>query len=278
MPLIIITIISLLVGLINPYGLDAIKYLFNSFGVSTINDVVGEMNPATVTALSGIYVYAVSALYFLSFYINKGNNKLRFFLLCSGIVYLSLSHIRGLWILLVLFPLIMGYNCQNKMNNSEIKISSNEKKVYYILIVIILLLVGFGAKLNENVSLVEFADYLDKNASSNIKLYTNYNDGGYMEYRGYKCYIDSRAEVFLKSNNAKEDIFDEYHNLIYGMINAKEFLEKYQFDFILVRDTEGFLLRELRNDINYEEVLSKTTNQKEGIKHYLFKNNNYVQE
>ena len=37
-----------------------------------------------------------------------------------------------------------------------------------------------------------------------IKLFTDYTDGSYAEYRGYNCYLDPRGEIFLKSYNNME--------------------------------------------------------------------------
>ena len=56
-----------------------------------------------------------------------------------------------------------------------------------------------------------------------------------MEFRGYKPYLDPRAEVVLEANNGKEDILAEYIDLREGRKDKKEFLEKYQFDYLVVR-------------------------------------------
>ena len=67
------------------------------------------------------------------------------------------------------------------------------------------------------------------------RVFVSFNDGGYVEFRGYKSYIDSRAEVFLKKNNHKEDIYKEYYEFETGLMGKDEFLKKYNFDFILVK-------------------------------------------
>jgi len=100
--------------------------------------------------------------------------------------------------------------------------------------------------------LYEIANYLDENATKDIKLYTNYNDGGYLEYRGYKCYLDPRAEVFLKQNNKREDILLEYYDVQKIKINGKEFLDKYNFDYLIVT-YEDIIYYSLKDD-EYEKV------------------------
>jgi hypothetical protein len=70
--------------------------------------------------------------------------------------------------------------------------------------------------------------------TESAKVYSSFNDGSYVEFRGYKAYIDPRAEYFLKKNNGKADIFKEFYDLQHGNLDAHEFLEKYDFTHLLV--------------------------------------------
>ena len=270
-PILIVTIASILVAFINPYGIDAIKYLFNSYGVSKINSLVYEMKPILVTTNVGKVVYLVILFSLYSFYYNKGHNRIRFFFLLIGISYLTISHYKSLVYLAAILPFILGYNFSNKKEFKEMKPKLYEKVVYYALIFLLGFMAIFKVTLNDAVGIKEFADYLDNNATHDIKLFTSYNDGGYMEYRGYKCYMDPRAEVFLKSNNKKEDIFDEYFDIVNFDIDIKEFLNKYQFDYLLVNSDFKYLLKELNSNDEYEEVLSKVIDYRENTTTYLFK-------
>ena len=84
-----------------------------------------------------------------------------------------------------------------------------------------------------------------------LKVYTGYNDGGYVEFRGYKPYLDPRGEVFVKKNNKKEDILQEWVDFKDKKITVDNFLDKYEFDYLLVRKNDP--LYEL-NDENYELI------------------------
>ena len=70
-------------------------------------------------------------------------------------------------------------------------------------------------------------DYLDKNETNkDVKIYTSYEDGGYLEWRGYKPYIDARGDVFIKGNNKKFELMDEYYKAIKNdEFNGFEFYE-----------------------------------------------------
>jgi hypothetical protein len=62
----------------------------------------------------------------------------------------------------------------------------------------------------------------DFEADRRISLYTDFNCGSYAEWRGYRCYADPRAEVFLKSINGKEDILAEVWDSMHMGITVKK--------------------------------------------------------
>ena len=86
-------------------------------------------------------------------------------------------------------------------------------------------------------------------------MFTEFDDGSYYEYHGYKCYIDSRAEVFIKSINHKEDIFHEYYLLFTKKLDYNTFINKYNFDYMVVNKDSGLYDYLLKKDI-YELVLT----------------------
>ena len=95
-----------------------------------------------------------------------------------------------------------------------------------------------------------------KNAEvEEVVLYTGYNDGGLAEFRGIASYIDPRAEVFVKKNNKKEDVMNEYYQLQTGIQYYKSFLNKYGFTHIIVKE-DDILNAYLPYDADYEQVYS----------------------
>ena len=89
--------------------------------------------------------------------------------------------------------------------------------------------------------LKETADMILKDSNvDNIKLFVGYNEGGYMEYRGIKSYVDPRAEVFLKKNNGKEDIMKELVSMEKDDFNYEQFIKKYNFTHFVVYPNDNF--------------------------------------
>ena len=88
-----------------------------------------------------------------------------------------------------------------------------------------------------------------------IKLYSGFNHGGYAEFRGYKPYLDPRAEVFIKKNNGKEDVLKEWADLREGRIKTSDFLDKYSFDYLLLEEDDYLLFEYIKeNDSKFELV------------------------
>ena len=98
-------------------------------------------------------------------------------------------------------------------------------------------------------------DYILANESkSEITVWTGYAPGDYAEFRGLRPYIDPRAEVYLKANNHKKDILQEYRDLEAAAISYQEFLSRYNFDYLLT-EKGSLLYTYLNEDPNYELVL-----------------------
>lgn len=272
-PLIIIAIVMFICGIINPYGIKAITYLFNSYGIDTINNLVGEMQPLTIT--NGLAVFVYIALVGYSFYYNKSKNKTRYFFLTIGTLYLAFRHYRGILFFIICTIPALSHNFKELFKEKEKQETLyNSKPVNIIIIITFILCLGINyynvlsndLKQENNSEYYEIGQYLINNAEKDSIIYTSYNEGGYLEYLGYRCYLDARAEVFLKANNNKEDILDEYFDLQVREINHNDFLEKYDFDYLVTSEND-ILYYELE-DSNYEIVFEKELKE---IKYRIYK-------
>ena len=253
-PIIVVTIIMFMFGFVNPYGIEAMKYLFNSYGIDYLDKIVGEMAPLDVK--KGLIIYIFIFLIYISYYVNRSNKiNLRYLLLTLGTTYLTIEHYRGVMFLLIVSIITLSDNLEYFFNK-EVILKTNKKDNYIYIILLAFLGIIYFYNLDfvtEDKTLhFNIANYLDENTSNDIKLYTDYNQGSYYEYREYKCYLDPRAEVFLKFNNKKEDILLEYYLLQHGIISYQDFIDKYNFDYILVSD----------NDVIYYQIIKDNTYEK----------------
>ncbi len=257
-PLIIVTIIMLLVGFINPYGIEAMTYVFKSYGIYEINDFITEMMVPNITKNFGkaVFLTIFLILLVLSF---ASKIKIRYILLMLGLLYLALSAYRNypLFVIGSLLPLADSF--KNKFQGiNKINLPKIHKILCYLAIslVIVATIVACnpGYRLVKPYEMEGATNYLLKHADKEKSvIYTGYDDGGYLEYYGFKPYIDPRAEVFLKANNHQKDIFKEYYQLQRGYLLPKTFLKRYNFTHFVV-EKKDIVRQEISQDNNYQLV------------------------
>lgn len=95
---------------------------------------------------------------------------------------------------------------------------------------------------------------LSENGQAISTVWTNYNNGNYAEFKGLHPYLDTRAEVYIKANNHQKDILQEYYDLETAAISYREFLSRYNFDYILTAKKD-LLYTYLKEDPDYELIL-----------------------
>ena len=264
-PLVLALIGMIAVGLINPYGYRAILYVLTSFYAWPIAELVSEMKPFAVMTPYGLLVYGIIVLVALGFiYGNKRNVRMRHLMLFFGFLALSIGSHRGLAQLftVMFFPLALVFKDfrLEKLGTARVRsavmVWSSILIVYLFAGACVINFPNFGG--TEFQSLRMALDVIEEDVAasgkdkSQLKIYTGYGDGSYLEFRGYKPYLDPRAEVFLKINNGKENILEEWYELKQGAIKVSDFLDKYEFDYLLVR-VDSAPLYDLEDE-NYERI------------------------
>ena len=245
-PLIVTFIVSFLVGFINPYGYKAILFIFNSYGDKYMFRYIYELQPFTFNNIVSIHIFIVIFITTLMYvYFRKGLVRVRYICLYCGTLILGMITVKAFshFLLIAIFPialLLKDIFPRDFKKNPNIK-----RKIGYIIIVIFTIgLIGYsGYAYSKMYKKIEFihngkdaVDAIDIFANNHpASVYVSFNDGGYIAFRGYKPYIDPRAEVFLKKNNHKADIYKEYYEFETGQIKIDEFLKKYNFDFIFLK-------------------------------------------
>ena len=256
--LLLMMFLSFLAGFLNPYTIANMTYAFTSYGVKEINEIIIEMAPFNLTGTLAIANYLVLILFYLVCFamIHTKKVSLHYILLTFGTFYMSLCNMRN-------FSLF--YIASLPFLSSTLNIKDNPKKtkpcylIYLIIIITFVTTITYKALnndyhiKNDNEPLVK---YLQKeNYKGKMKLYADYDNGSYYEFYGYHPYIDARAEIFLKVNNGKEDIFHEYYLLNDRQLDPETFLAKYNFTHLVT--TKGDVIYEyLINNSNYLQKVS----------------------
>ena len=245
-PIIITLALSIAVAFINPYGYKAITFIFHSYGDKYMFKYIYELQPFTFSNIISVNVFAVALLSAMMYiYFREGQVRVRYLCLYCGTLILGMINVKSisLFFLVSMFPIAL---LLKDIVNKDKKYK--KKAVKYILLSLLVLLtaasvilstyryvkirkyIAFEHPAREAVDAIDIFTYKQP-----ARVFVSFNDGGYLEYRGYKSYIDPRAEVFLKRNNHKEDIYKEFYEFESGMISIEDFIKKYNFDFIFLK-------------------------------------------
>ena len=250
-PLIGVLIGTIITGFINPYGIKMMTLMLTSYGVPEANDFIVELHAFSVFNDNfNILLFAMIALtMMLLIYGRKDRIRMRWLIMIFGFLALGLNTMKGMsnLILVLMLPLAEVYQNLAIRREKYRKIcwmAVSQIGVLAMCIIIIVPIVRLpemieGSNDDETVKAIDVLDReVDESKRKTVKVYTGFDQGGYIEYRGYKPYIDPRMEVFIKANNGKEDIFQEYYKLENGDLDAGEFLDKYSFDYLVVESHE----------------------------------------
>jgi len=266
--------VMILIAFVNPYGLDAMTYLIKSTGYPNMKNIIEIQHPYVMNftgAVIYIYIFLIALVYM---FFRKGKTKLRYFLLTIGTILMVLISIRNVTYFGIcsMFPLAYYLKDFTLKNDTASVSTKRNNKIRAALIGLIIIVLFIGSYYN-NIENNTYTKYLDLNNTidfiyenediSEVILYTGFNEGSLVQFRGLPSYIDPRAEVYFKKHNNKEDIFNEYFNLREGKVYYKDILDKYGFTHLIVPNGES-LSTYLNNDSDYAAIY-------ENDKYYLFK-------
>lgn len=258
--LIIAGIFMLLCGFINPYGIDAMTYVLTSWGIPVIDQFISEMMVPDIHTIRGIGSFIVIfSVYIAYMFVLKKEISIKYFLLLLGTTYLALSSYRGIvfFIIAGIYPL--AFYLKDKFYYIEEPNGIQKYIILFICMIFIFIILPVLLIIKNDLIIMDSSMkkgidklYQTENISK-IRLYCNYGECNYAEYLDIKVYIDSRAEIFLKTNNKKEDILTELYLLQNYGIYYKDFLDKYNFTHLLVKETD-VLYQNLLHDSDYEII------------------------
>ncbi|MBQ9517048.1 MAG: hypothetical protein IJI47_03295 [Eubacterium sp.] len=270
--LLICGIVSFAVGFCNPYGWESMSYILTSFGLSAINNRVYEMNPVSFSDGAGVITITLVAVLLVLAIIRKDKAfTTRFVLMFAGTLILALLNIKSIAYFLIAG--VPAYSYMMKSAKIEIPLpdntkstGSNKKRIVLLCTLIVALgaLAGVLAMRqsdapaeNEAAPVKNTYEYMDDmveildKSDEEVVLFAGFDWGQYLEYKGYHPYIDGRAELFMKQNNKDFDYLTEYNHIISGTLYYKDFIDKYNFNYLIVSDREIYLRSALLRDDDY---------------------------
>lgn len=272
-PLLIAFIVTCLATLINPYGLNGAMYLLSSYGAADYGDYIKEMG--TITPWDSDYGMGMVLMTFIgAIAIGRNRRDINFpgsvlLIVCT---VLSYQHVRNVWLgallsLPIAFQAFASVGCGTG-DNGEDPDPIFADSIMWRLICGAFAIAAVGYCVTMSVSNAEIniggdststpkdaMDWLDENGvSKDARIFNHFNSGGYIEWRGYKTFIDARPELFEPAiTGVDEHYYREYVDTSTGDGSYSDMLDKYSFDFLVVNDDTS-LYNDLLSDKEYVDV------------------------
>ena len=263
--------VSIVLGFLNPYGPDNMLYLTTSYGHDSF-EIIAEMKAPSLSMMEGKALYALLAVIcILAFFIKKRQFSVRFFLLFAGTLLLGMMQIKGIPYFLLFGVPASSYLLKDLNTETLTKPFKKylTKRVNILLIVFLAVSLGYicesrffqtlDIKESQDIRFYHLNNIIEilNDSDEPVILYTNFNNGQYLEFNGYHPYIDGRAEVFTVDNNKRYDYFDEYYLIYNSGIYYRDFIDKYQFNYLIINnDIDSYLYLSLIHDDDFEIVYS----------------------
>lgn len=249
---------------LNPYRLDGILYLFRSYN-SKIQEVgIVELSVPLIYDMNTIFTFLNLFLLIVFCIAKKKKISPEVFYLVAGNTILGTICLRNMqFVLIGTFVLViyllrdMDFSAFHKYINEQSKGVMLLSLLGFVFAVSQMDPAEWNTKTEDGDSTpIAAVEYLDKEADKDIRLYTGFNDGAFMAWNGYTIYMDACPELYMKSVNKKEDVISEYIKVMYDidLEYYKAFMEKYDFDYMLVPDSTP-LFHYLETDPGAEAVV-----------------------
>lgn len=238
---------SVVVTLINPYGLSLWKEIFTTIGDAGLRWTIQEWEPSVFFVNIPFFLLLSFSLTLLFKYHNKFNLREKTFFLVLLIFYLSSARNLTFFAVITLFICIKGFALFYK-DLGKYKFGKERFiKFYYAFFVISVVFFFLKLIFSYFVILPNYsnnADYPKQavnfliNNPSKGEVFSIYNWGGYLiwELPSKKVFIDGRMPSWKQKEKANEsgNAFKESNELLAGKLSVKNTVLKYNIDTFLL--------------------------------------------
>jgi hypothetical protein len=259
--------IIILAGLINPYGYKAEIYLWLSRSTSKWSMSLKEssLEQGTVTLFSFEWFLILAFIIILILCIRKKRLQPYELFLTLGTLFVAALQRRQSYMLMYgMSSVIISFTLlyKDKLSTLWTDSKSNIRVKYLSIVIITVAICCFFIAENYNYIEGDFrslADYIDSDVEANnldksdLKILTECLPSAYMQYRGYKTYMDTRYEMVSSTisgqtprtlpDGSELDVLDEYFTLGYYLYNSDlNNLYEYYDSSYLIESSQNFNL------------------------------------
>jgi len=261
----IVTALMIISLFINPYGIDNIKYTFDSMPIFDYIQII-EQQPTPFLTSYGIAVMINILL--LTICIMKKVVKSTSFYMSLGFSLLGMTSVHNSMFIVISMICLLS-DILNELNKHiDTKVSDEIPNATWLMIIpsmIILIIIGstcFNSAAKNYTTYSHYdpiVKYIKEHGEGNI--INSFGSGSYLEFHDIKnIFTDSRPEMLHKNINKNINIGHDYMLFEYGYISPQaklrynsidEYLKKYDIKYIVIDDTA---------DIEYPYLISYIEN------------------
>ena len=229
--------LSMLTTLANPYGVRSFVYLFNSLHDGGLLSNINEVKRSSFNDIFGCSgpVLVMQVLYIIKRLFRKEKFRLRYLFMLGGTFLMALYAVRNISFFCLFGGLICAWQLREfRFDFGFMPLVKKLGAVAAIISAIVYVQQPFDI-MRSTYAWQALDMFAELHPDTNVRMYTDFNCGSYAEWKGFRCYADPRAEVFLKSVNGKEDILAEVWDSMHSRVGIDVLQPKYNFDYWLVQ-------------------------------------------
>lgn len=240
-PLLICTCVCFVCGLINPYGLEYVTYIFPSMeALKPLKPYIMELRSVFVCQ-PVLIVFAVLDIIVLLIAIKKKVNvPYRYLFMFVGFGIMFFASIRNGMFFFSFGQLPLIY-LVSQIPSLFLDYTKTRILLVGMLLCYIVYALASPTMIHKNSERYNAVDWLIEHDTESIKeekVLTTFDIGSYAEFKGYKVYIDTCAELYGKAVNHKKDIaqefVDTFANNKGNQKKIDKFLDKYKFNYCII--------------------------------------------
>lgn len=257
-------IIIALTGLLTPLGLLPYTYMPKTLtGISSL--FILELQHATITR--NFILVILGVIYFYIFVIVRKKIKISDIFMALGLLFMAIMATRNIPLFIIIGSLCISRLIQENIKDHDYldglldKMYESKLFISFISIAAITISSIFiyqnrGREyVDETLYPVKASDYIIENLDlENLRLYNDFDNGAYLEFRNIKVFLDSRSEVYCKEFN-DTSILEDWYNVNRIKVDYKEVFKKYKFNYVLLYNTEQ-LNGLIAYDSDYKKIYS----------------------
>ena len=233
----IVTLISLAAGFINPYGFEYMIYVIRSMPVmNRLKAMIMEQSPPTGSALRiTIFLIATDLFAIVGRLRFRKKPRIRFVLMTLGFAFMAMSAARNLQLLIVFgqFVLLPDRDPATK-EHSEV-----DFRPAVIAAAALSLFIFITAPAKPYYGEEDYQKgvlYLvETGVPKDAKIFCSPDCGSALIYEGYRPYFDCMAELYGIENNHRKDVASELMHALYSQ-DFRELFDAYGFEYAVVHD------------------------------------------